>query len=78
MNMSTDNKVNLQGQDINDFYLPDESQIKKLRKIINSESGFKYTYSQTEEISYQLLMLYEELARGQHILAGEPGHESRE
>lgn len=52
---------------ITDFFLPDETQIKRLRRIIRSESGFKFTYKDAEEISHQLLTLYECLARGRPI-----------
>ena len=69
---------NILKQSISDFYLPDETQIRKLRKIINDEAGFKFTYQQAQEVSYQLLTLYEDLARGQHIIAGEPSRETRE
>ncbi len=59
-----------------DFYLPDELHIQKLRKIINKETGFKFTYKETEEVSYQLIMLYEELARGRPIRPGKAAHGS--
>lgn len=72
-----DEANNFQGS-IKDFYLPDQAQITKLRKIIRSETGFKCTYKDAEEISYQLLMLYETLARGQRIVAGKSSYEPRE
>lgn len=76
--MSTSEERQQAEQAINDFYLPDETQIKKLRAIINNETGFKFTYKETEQVSYQLLMLYEELARGQSIRSEEHSHGYRE
>ncbi len=60
---------------VNDFYLPDEKQIKKLREILWSESGFKFSYKEIEEISFQLISLYECLARGKPIRPLRGGHE---
>lgn len=76
--MSSQDKANHLKRSINDFYLPDELQIIKLRKIIRSETGFKFTYKDAEEVSYQLIMLYECLARGKHIVPGRLHHESGE
>lgn len=67
--MSNQDQVSTVQPIISDFYLPDQAQINKLRTIIRSESGFKFTYKDAEEVSYQLLTLYECLARGQRIVS---------
>ena len=69
----TSNRVQ---EGVNDFYLPSEEHIRKLRKILWSEGGYKFSYKETEEISYQLISLYECLARGKQIKASEGGYES--
>ena len=66
--MSNQDQTSTVQPNISDFYLPDQAQINKLRTIIRSESGFKFTYKDAEEVSYQLLMLYECLAKGQRII----------
>lgn len=73
--MSSPDETNELKNNINDFYLPDEDHIKKLRKIIRAETGFKFTYKDAEEVSYQLIMLYECLARGKSILPERLTHE---
>lgn len=63
---------------INDFYLPDDAQIKKLRSIIRKETGRKITYEDAEEIGLQLLSLYQCLARNQKIIPIGSKNEPRE
>jgi|AntRauTorckE6833_2_1112554.scaffolds.fasta_scaffold09748_4 hypothetical protein len=59
-----------------DFFMPSAAQIKKLRCIIRAETGFKFTYSDAEEVSYQLISLYECLARGRPIVTKEKDSEA--
>ncbi len=66
--MSESSDKNRAAEVITDFFLPDEAQIERLRCIIRSETGFKFTYKDTEEVSYQLITLFECLARGRTII----------
>ncbi len=59
------------GAKIKDFYLPDDMQVRELRRIIRAESGHKFTYEETKDVAYQLIRLYECLAGDQPIVPGD-------
>lgn len=76
--MSESSDQNQSPEVITDFFLPDEAQIERLRRIIRSETGFKFTYKDTEEVGYQLITLFECLARGRTIIPARQADEQRQ
>lgn len=45
------------------FYAPSKANIEQLRVILAEQSGMEVTFEEAEEISIQLVSLYECLAR---------------